>query len=80
MGGHYLGVKYATWLLPRPRSEADHADAKKFIMSRPACDALMVHSAEYVVIALMSFLYKHAKRCEALYDEGSLSFVRDSFE
>lgn len=70
---HYLGIKYAIWLLPRPRCPADYTDEsrkKSFIMSRPACEALLVHSPEYIVIQLMAFLHHQAQRNYDLYHEG----------
>jgi len=73
---HYLGIKYAIWLLPRPRCPADYTDEsrkKSFIMSRPACEALLVHSPEYIVIQLMAFLHHQAQRNYDLYHEGVIT-------
>jgi hypothetical protein len=42
-------------------------------MNRKACDELLSHSAEFIVVRLMVFLYYQSKKCYDLYDEGVIT-------
>eukprot|EP01127_Copromyxa_protea_P021594 TRINITY_DN7476_c0_g1_i1.p1 TRINITY_DN7476_c0_g1~~TRINITY_DN7476_c0_g1_i1.p1 ORF type:complete len:1472 (-),score=285.61 TRINITY_DN7476_c0_g1_i1:92-4390(-) len=72
--GHDLTIRYSAWLLPQTRTRpGSQYDPSSLIMNRKACNELLAHSAEFIVIRLMVFLYYQSKKCYDLYDEGVIT-------
>lgn len=70
--GHDLTIRYSAWLLPQTRTR-EQTDKTSLIMNRKACEELLAHSAEFIVVRLMVFLYYQSKKCYDLYDEGVIT-------